>query len=575
MASKNKNNFSSPFKGERFLFIFFLVFVLGGAFYLVNTFFDSSLTGRFILDNTDLYANSNYSLPEVTIDTQKYLIFNITPDKFVLDKSNASSQIITINVTVSWPSEVKEAVVYSFGYYYSVSNRDWIPFLLNGNRIMDDYGDPTNWINRTGTKKLTLNVSGGKFFEGTNFIVAYGCMKVNGNWDCGCFDPSDGFSSQLKVCDNWMMQLFNTTNVIGGVGGENTCVFSQNCPTGYYCNSQEICVVNTSYVAPSIIVYLNECGFLGSANTHYILNKSLDCSTEDCFSCFFIEGDNITLDGAGHSTDNIILGNYPGVYRNSLTFRNISFTSLDGSDSLGELVLNDTTILGIMLSGTINQIRGNNFITESSLSAADIFLKNSHVQNLDVSGRIPDLYNCPPGYTGCGNYGGNITLINSFASNLFADGFSDVIGGSGGNLVIINSSLQDIYASGGDGPSDSGGAGGRIVLNQSLVNNIYLNGGYTYNHMGGSGGRAIIHNSILNLIVANSGSGSGCVYESCESGGNLRLSGITSSILSSASVAGPVGGKILFYAPCPNMGNIGTLTCDSGGQCEKNCPSSP
>ncbi|MBW3019330.1 hypothetical protein KY329_04055 [Candidatus Woesearchaeota archaeon] len=65
--------------------------------------------------------------------------------------------------------------IYNKAYYYDSQRNSWEPFSLQGEVIQD-------WIK--GNAVASMTVTEAKFAPGENYILAYACNKVSGNWDC-------------------------------------------------------------------------------------------------------------------------------------------------------------------------------------------------------------------------------------------------------------------------------------------------------------------------------------------------------------------------------------------------------
>ncbi len=82
-------------------------------------------------------------------------------------------------------------ITYKTGYYFDGTR--WVPFAFEGSPIAR-----TNWLRGDVSVNVSLPTS---LPAGENWIVAYSCQKIDGDWKCGC-QSADG------QCGFWMLQTF-------------------------------------------------------------------------------------------------------------------------------------------------------------------------------------------------------------------------------------------------------------------------------------------------------------------------------------------------------------------------------
>ncbi|MBM3247706.1 hypothetical protein FJZ17_04180, partial [Candidatus Pacearchaeota archaeon] len=444
-----------------------------------------SSTGKAVL--TGGYDNVGYATP-----TGK---FSITPDN---DPNQVgSNQMFDLRVNVTEPGGYVYAIFYVFNYRL---NR-WMPFAFP-----QATEENTNWIANSAEVDLSLNATANLINsnEGKNYIVAYSCKKDSGVWKCG-YNDLTGANNQ------WMLHQFSVSGITNPAPVlTGSCMIDSDCASGNCTN--HVCAAGVPN-SPSV-VEIDSCMELGLPNTLYILQNDAWCNIDDCTGCFVVTADNVILDGNGHQTWGVEIGTpYPSgeLIINNFTLRNITAENIYVHRALESLNFYYVNLLSFSISEPISKINGLGLNTYERLVAGTINLINSSVSNLDVSGTFNNYY-CPEGYSGCGNNGGNITLINSIAYDLNANGLEGyVYGGKGGNIYLKDSSVNNVYVSGGDGRIIAGGgiagSGGIIYLESSLASALSSNGGNTNGEVGGSGGQIIIYNSIANSAQVNGGSG--------------------------------------------------------------------
>ncbi len=98
--------------------------------------------------------------------------------------------------------------IYKTGYITN-QNLAWVPFEYTGERVGD-----SNWL-RESAMGAGLHISLESNVEGENYIVAYGCTRRLGTWDCHG--------------NQWILQTFNVS--FSGCGDA--------CPPGYACVEDE------------------------------------------------------------------------------------------------------------------------------------------------------------------------------------------------------------------------------------------------------------------------------------------------------------------------------------------------
>jgi len=444
-----------------------------------------SSTGKAVLDD---YNNVGYATP-----TGK---FSITPD----DDPNqvGSNQMFDLRVNVTEPGGYVYAIFYVFNYRL---NR-WMPFAFP-----QATEENTNWIANSAEVDLSLNATANLINsnEGKNYIVAYSCKKDSGVWKCG-YNDLTGANNQ------WMLHQFSVSGITNPAPVlTGSCMISSDCASGNCTN--HVCV--SSSPNPQNVIEIDSCMELGSPNTMYILQNDAFCNIDDCTGCFVVTADNLILDGNGHQTWGVEIGTaYPSeeLTINNFTLKNITTQNIYVYHALESLNFYYVSLpFTFSIEQPIFKINGVGLNTYERLLAGTINLINSSVSQIEVGGKFNNYY-CPQGYSGCGNKGGNITLINSIAYNLNANGFEgDIYGGNGGNIYLKNSSINNAYVLGGDGGIITGGGiagfGGTIYLEDSLASALYSNGGATNGELGGSGGQITIYNSMVNSAEANGGSG--------------------------------------------------------------------
>jgi len=234
------------------LLILILIVLIVVILLLVNNHY--GLTGKIIFSEPD-YNNSGYAPPfDVFSNTDpKYLVYNLTPDVFVLGED----KMLTMNINVSWPNSV-DGIVYKTALLYNSKINNWVSFNLNGDLVPGS----NVWYNHSGSRTMTFNASGKDFIEGNNYLVTYGCKKVSGAWKCGCYDNSG------NDCDHWMMQVFNVTNTPNLGSNLTYCVQNPltDCLPDKIC-VDGVCVVNTSAPVAFSCNQTNSAGFYNGSGT--------------------------------------------------------------------------------------------------------------------------------------------------------------------------------------------------------------------------------------------------------------------------------------------------------------------
>jgi hypothetical protein len=172
----------------------------------------SNLTGNAIYSGG--YAGTGYADPTGT--------FTLVQDNFTLTSNN---QTVTLQIQVNQQG----GYIFKRGYVFNVALNDWVPFEFSEPTVSD-----SNWINGSlgVSKSLTINATD-VLTNGQNYVVTYSCIKVNGNWKCGCENANDTF------CNKWMMQVFYVSNANWTQNVSDYCATDSDCNftfTGNKCN---------------------------------------------------------------------------------------------------------------------------------------------------------------------------------------------------------------------------------------------------------------------------------------------------------------------------------------------------
>ncbi len=140
--------------------------------------------------------------------------FTISPTLFQLAPGNFSLNLY---------AQANEQFVYRFGYVTD-NEGQWKQFEYSCSQPIQ------NWCRNNVSR--VLNVSLEKNVVGENYIVAYGCTKQQGQWNCHS--------------NKWMLQMFTvsapppnvTTNATPNT---SACTADQQCQPGLFCNEQGQC----------------------------------------------------------------------------------------------------------------------------------------------------------------------------------------------------------------------------------------------------------------------------------------------------------------------------------------------
>lgn len=113
----------------------------------------------------------------------------------------------TVNVSLA-----PQQIVYNTGYKWVGSQNQWVPFTLTGT--------PMSGSNIWLTGNASASIPSSQIGPNTNFVVAYTCTNVNGQWKCGCKDST-------CATNNWQLQAFQQapsapTPPTGSTGGGGT-----------------------------------------------------------------------------------------------------------------------------------------------------------------------------------------------------------------------------------------------------------------------------------------------------------------------------------------------------------------
>jgi len=190
-----------------------------------------TMTGNLVL--TD-YSKTDYG-PPFDVFNRNASVFNISSDYLV-----AVNDLVNLGANVSI-----DGYIYKRGYIYNHQLKSWEVFSFDQTPIEGSY-----WIEGFASKDLVITASRA-LQNGENYIIAYACkgIKVNDQWSCGCQ------TADQENCSNWMLHVFNVTNVI--VVPDTKCTEDANCTfVGGKCNlgsglceSDVICVSNCSCVS--------------------------------------------------------------------------------------------------------------------------------------------------------------------------------------------------------------------------------------------------------------------------------------------------------------------------------------
>ncbi|MBM3247711.1 hypothetical protein FJZ17_04205 [Candidatus Pacearchaeota archaeon] len=450
-----------------------LILVLLGVswFYYGNL---ASVTGKFVFENEKQYSSIGYAPPYDVLSglTPKPLIMNVTPSV----QRAADNQIFSINISVFWP-EAEPITVYKYIFLYNPRINDWVSFTLNGNFIPGS----SVWLNRSGTKQLFLNATRGDFFNGTNYILAYGCRKKDGAWRCGCANYTDA------QCDKWMLQMFNVTNIENPSNVSSSfCLGNGDCASGNCTN--HVCVSRPIQTTGTLISSCREINQPGD----YYLNSNLG-QTGNTGDCIII-----------HANDVVINGNYFTINGN-INGNGVASTEESGNGQDGySFRLNNLNLIGGVFSGG-----STGFTTISGDycgNGGNIAIYNSSI-SLDVSsvGAFAEIQQPGPS-------GGNILLVNSNVRDVSSSGGPSYDGGNSGKINLLYSTARNIYSSGGSSNSyyitNSGFSSEEINIDSSTLSAIYSRGGLgAVNGYSGNAGLIIIDNSSISTGVYSNGGG--------------------------------------------------------------------
>jgi hypothetical protein len=280
---------------------------------------------------------------------------------------------------------------------------------------------------------------------------------------------------------------------------------------------------------------ITSCGKINEPGT-YTLNNDLSGISG---VCFWVQSNNVTIDGAGFSVT---------AESGNSNYAVLATSSINGADGYGT-----TTIQNITFNGFGGGVNASG--------------------NINTTGTA---YNI----SGYGGQGGDIVIATSTLGNVVSNGgmgvYGGTIGGDGGNINISNSNVGTITSNGAifNGPSSSGGTGGEITILNSETEtilstgernkpggaiNIYLSsvdgsilssgGGSTSNNSVGSavGGNILISSSTISGPVTSTGSPT--IGGEGSSGGDITIinsdTGEVSSLGGEGNNKGGEGGDIL------------------------------
>ncbi|MFH1591425.1 MAG: CARDB domain-containing protein [archaeon] len=105
----------------------------------------------------------------------------------------------------SWPDlgievEQEGRAIYRFGYYFSKG--EWRQFTFPQETVRG-----SNWVRDSA--KTTMHVDPGQFDEDVAYFVTYSCIKIDGEWKCGCRSPND--------CGYWTLQTVDIERNTAGM----------------------------------------------------------------------------------------------------------------------------------------------------------------------------------------------------------------------------------------------------------------------------------------------------------------------------------------------------------------------
>ncbi len=213
-----------------------------------------------------------------------------------------------------------------------------------------------------------------------------------------------------------------------------------------------------------------------------------------------------------------------------------------------------------------------------------ITVTNSNITSIKSVGGIANYW---------GGRTGAITVINSIVNDINSSARTGTSGGgagSTGEITIIDSTVQTIFSGSGTNNDWSLGTVGTISVIRSVINSLKSIGGDDSSVTSGYGeaspsGQIIIQDSNLTTIISTGGNSN---MRQGAAAGAITITGASTHIGSvlanggnsgGVEITGGAGGDIAIIPTCPNLANIGTLTCLGGtgdpnganGTCTKTC----
>jgi hypothetical protein len=214
---KNKQTKKKKRRNSLLVNLLIVVLIIVAIAFLI---YQGTLTGHILLTDIDpdsSFENVSYAPP--------YDVFNNNETILLLDNEEINiygKTEIDLIVTVNHPG----ALIWKYAYYreYNAtndSNSKWIKFEFPQNTLE---GEAENWTTSFAEKQLSIPVS--SLREGAeNLIAAYSCKKQEGEWACGCDNPT-----QEKPCMEYMLQIYEIVDseTPGGPGTEG-CNVNADC----------------------------------------------------------------------------------------------------------------------------------------------------------------------------------------------------------------------------------------------------------------------------------------------------------------------------------------------------------